>query len=44
MGTDGELLSGTIEMDETLVGGKLKNMHKSKRPKGTGRSGRATAQ
>lgn len=26
-------LSGEIEMDETFVGGKLKNMHKSKRPK-----------
>jgi transposase-like protein len=34
-------LSGTIEMDETFVGGKLKNMHKSKKPKGTGFSGRA---
>ena len=35
-------LSGTIEMDETFVGGKLKNMHKAKRPKGTGHSGRPT--
>jgi hypothetical protein len=26
-------------MDETFVGGKLKNMHKSKKPKGTGFSG-----
>jgi transposase-like protein len=34
-------LSGTIEMDETFIGGKLKNMHKNKKPKGTGRSGRA---
>ena len=32
-------LSGTIEVDETFVGGKLKNMHKSKRPKGAGFSG-----
>lgn len=32
-------LVGTIEMDETFVGGKVKNMHKSKRPKGTGRTG-----
>jgi transposase-like protein len=36
-------LSGTIEMDETFVGGKVKNMHKNKRPKGTGRSGRPVA-
>jgi transposase-like protein len=34
-------LSGTVEMDETFVGGKLKNMHKSKKPKGTGHSGKA---
>ncbi len=34
-------LSGTVEMDETFIGGKLKNMHKSKKPKGTGHSGRA---
>src|ERR1700722_13454203 len=33
-------LSGTVEMDETFVGGKVKNMHKSKKPKGTGHSGR----
>ena len=26
-------------MDETFIGGKLKNMHKSKKPKGTGFSG-----
>jgi transposase-like protein len=32
-------LSGTVEMDETFIGGKLKNMHKSKKPKGTGHSG-----
>jgi transposase-like protein len=35
-------LSGTVEMDETFYGGKLKNMHKKKRPKGTGFSGRPT--
>ena len=28
-----------VEMDETFVGGKLKNMHKSKKPKGSGFSG-----
>ena len=33
-------LSGTIEMDETFVGGKIENMHKSQRPKGTGNSGK----
>jgi transposase-like protein len=32
-------LGGTVEMDETFVGGKLKNMHKSRKPKGTGHSG-----
>ena len=31
---------GPVEMDETFVGGKIKNMHKSKRPKGTGFSGK----
>jgi transposase-like protein len=34
-------LSGTVEMDETFIGGKLKNMHKNKKPKGTGHSGKA---
>lgn len=34
---------GMVEMDETFVGGKVKNMHKSKRPKGTGISGRPVA-
>jgi len=33
-------LSGTVEMDETFVGGKVGNMHKSKKPKGTGHSGK----
>jgi hypothetical protein len=32
-----------VEMDETFVGGKLKNMHKAKKPKGTGFSGIAAA-
>lgn len=39
-----EKLSGTIEADETFVGGKAKNMHKSKREKkvtGRGGSGKA---
>src|ERR1035441_142343 len=43
MEENGGQLAGTIEMDETFVGGKLKNMHKSKRPKGTGDSGIAVA-
>jgi transposase-like protein len=29
-----------VEMDETFIGGKVKNMHQSKRPKGTGVSGK----
>ena len=35
LGSDG----GPVEMDETFVGGKLKKMHKNKKPKGTGFSG-----
>jgi transposase-like protein len=34
---------GPVEMDETFIGGKLKNMHKNKKPKGTGFSGRAVS-
>jgi transposase-like protein len=30
---------GPVEMDETFVGGKVKNMHKNRKPKGTGFSG-----
>lgn len=41
--TGSEPLSGVVEMDETFVGGKVKNMHKSKRPKGTGHSGKPVA-
>jgi len=33
---------GPVEMDETFIGGKIKNMHKSRKPKGTGFSGIAT--
>jgi transposase-like protein/ribosomal protein L37AE/L43A len=33
-------LSGMVEMDETFIGGKVKNMHKSKKPIGPGVSGK----
>jgi transposase-like protein len=35
LGNEGQI----IEMDETFIGGKLKNMHRSRRPKGPGHSG-----
>ncbi|HEX3966966.1 MAG TPA: IS1595 family transposase [Edaphobacter sp.] len=35
--------SGTVELDDTFVGGKVKNMHKNKRPRGPGVSGRPVA-
>lgn len=38
MGGDG----GPVEVDETFVGGKVKNMHLSKRPQGPGYSGKPT--
>jgi transposase-like protein len=34
----GGKLGGEIEMDETFIGGKVQNMHRSKRPRGLGRS------
>jgi transposase-like protein len=37
-GSDG----GPVEMDETFIGGKVGNMHKAKRPRGPGISGRPT--
>jgi transposase-like protein len=36
-------LCGTVEVDETFIGGKVKNMHKHKRPKGPGASGKPVA-
>ena len=39
----GGKLSGPVEMDETFVGGKVKNMHRNKRPVGKGHSGKPVA-
>ncbi len=39
IGGNGEI----VEMDETFIGGKVKNMHKSRKPKGPGVSGRPVA-
>src|SRR4029077_10257526 len=33
---DGRIFGGKVEVDETYIGGKARNIHKSKRPKGTG--------
>jgi transposase-like protein len=35
-----EPLSGMVEMDETFIGGKITNMHKNKKPKGKGFTGK----
>src|SRR5579862_109870 len=43
-GTDGGMLSGEVEVDETFIGGKARNMHKSKREEkitGRGPEGKA---
>jgi transposase len=42
MSEDIRLEGSSVEMDETGVGGKIRNMHKNKRPKGPGATGKAT--
>ena len=39
-GSFDSMLTGEVEADETFIGGKARNMHKSKKPKGTGYSGK----
>jgi transposase-like protein len=41
--TDGGKFTGTIEVDETYVGGKVKNMHRSKIPSAVGPGGKGKA-
>jgi transposase-like protein len=41
MKTNPQILTGIVEADESFVGGKVQNMHKSKRPVGTGFSKKA---
>src|SRR5213075_2519437 len=36
----GRIFGGRVEVDETYIGGKARNMHKSKKPKGTGMVGK----
>jgi transposase-like protein len=43
MASDTGLFSGTVEMDETFIGGKVKNNHRNKRPIGPGASGKPVA-
>ena len=38
---DSDKLEGPVEVDETFIGGKGRNMHKNKRPKGGGATGKS---